>query len=196
MSGREVVREKRCKMKSKERRGEDMLSQDVKLMINELANDVIKMFQIKIPIMNIDHVVEILGGRVEENRDDFCQYGDSISKHGDSFVIRISPFCTQERRNLIIAYELGHLFLHMGYKTNLNIWESQKEGKFMESMEAEQFRRANFFSYAFLMPEKEYREILEKNTDGEKIDTESIAEYFCVPRAAAAQRGRQLHLIK
>lgn len=41
-------------MRSKERRGEDMLSQDVKLMINELANDVIKMFQIKIPIMNID----------------------------------------------------------------------------------------------------------------------------------------------
>lgn len=183
-------------MKMKEQRGEDMLSQDVKLMINELANDVIKMFQIEIPIKDIDHAVELLGGRVEENRDDFCQYGDSILKHRDSYVIRISPFCTQERRNLTIAYELGHLFLHMGYKTNHNIWEKQKEGKFVESMDAEQFRRANFFSYAFLMPEHEYRKILEKYADGEKIDTKSIAEYFCVPRAAAVQRGRQLHIIK
>ena len=183
-------------MRTKERRGEDMLSQDVKLMINELANDVIKMFQIESPIRDIDHAVELLGGRVEENRDDFCQYGDSLLKHGDSFVIRISPYYQTERRNLVVAYELGHLFLHMGYKTNASLWAKQKEGKFMESMEAEQFRRANFFSYAFLMPEREYREVLEQNTDGEKIDTKSIAKYFCVPRAAVAQRGRQLHIIK
>lgn len=183
-------------MRSKEQRGEDMLSQNVKLMINELANDVIRMFQIEVPIKDIDHAVELLGGRVEENREEYCQYGDTLLKHRDSFLIRISPYYQTERRNLVVAYELGHLFLHMGYKTNASLWAKQKEGKFVESMEAEQFRRANFFAYAFLMPEREYREILEKNTDGDKIDTKSVAEYFGVPRAAASQRGRQLHLIK
>ncbi|WP_371278882.1 ImmA/IrrE family metallo-endopeptidase [Anaerostipes sp.] len=96
---------------------------------------------------------------------------------------------------MIIAQQLGHLFLHMGYQTNHNLWNHQKEGRFQEKNDPEQARQANSFAFALLMPEKEYRKMIDLNSEGLLVQTKNIAEYFGVSLAAAAQRGRELNIL-
>ena len=40
--------------------------------------------------------------------------------------IIVSPFQDEKRERFTIAHELGHLFLHMGYRTNNELWEKQE----------------------------------------------------------------------
>ena len=59
----------------------------------------------------------------------------------------------------------------------------------------EQARQANSFAFALLMPEKEYRKMIDLNSEGLLVQTKNIAEYFGVSLAAAAQRGRGLNIL-
>lgn len=45
------------------------------------------------------------------------------------------------------------------------------------------------------MPEKEYRKMIDLNSEGLLVQTKNIAEYFGVSLAAAAQRGRELNIL-
>lgn len=103
-------------------------SEEIKQVINHLTQDIIDLYHIQIPIQDIDEAVKMFGGRVEEDREKYCKYCDFISKERDSFAIYISPYYKSERRKMIIAQQLGHLFLHMGYQTNHDLWNHQKEG--------------------------------------------------------------------
>ena len=89
-------------------------SEEIKQVINHLTQDIIDLYHIQIPIQDIDEAVKMFGGRVEEDREKYCKYCDFISKERDSFAIYISPYYKSERRKMIIAQQLGHLFLHMG----------------------------------------------------------------------------------
>ena len=96
-------------------------SEEIKQVINHLTQDIIDLYHIQIPIQDIDEAVKMFGGRVEEDREKYCKYCDFISKERDSFAIYISPYYKSERRKMIIAQQLGHLFLHMGYQTIFGI---------------------------------------------------------------------------
>ena len=170
-------------------------SEEIKQVINHLTQDIIDLYHIQIPIQDIDEAVKMFGGRVEEDREKYCKYCDFISKERDSFAIYISPYYKSERRKMIIAQQLGHLFLHMGYQTNNDLWNHQKEGRFQEKNDPEQARQANSFAFALLMPEKEYRKMIDLNSEGLLVQTKNIAEYFGVSLAAAAQRGRELNIL-
>ena len=167
----------------------------VGVVSNHLTQDIIDLYHIQIPIQDIDEAVKMFGGRVEEDREKYCKYCDFISKERDSFAIYISPYYKSERRKMIIAQQLGHLFLHMGYQTNHDLWNHQKEGRFQEKNNPEQARQANSFAFALLMPEKEYRKMIDLNSEGLLVQTKNIAEYFGVSLAAAAQRGRGLNIL-
>lgn len=167
----------------------------VGVVSNHLTQDIIDLYHIQIPIQDIDEAVKMFGGRVEEDREKYCKYCDFISKERDSFAIYISPYYKFERRKMIIAQQLGHLFLHMGYQTNHDLWNHQKEGRFQEKNDPEQARQANSFAFALLMPEKEYRKMIDLNSEGLLVQTKNIAEYFGVSLAAAAQRGRGLNIL-
>lgn len=88
-----------------------------------------------------------------------------IRKSGkESFEIFLPPVqisWTIERRNFMIAHELGHLFLHMGFRINDDKWNNQMKG-FYRNNDAETNYQANEFAKAFLMPEEEYGEILNR----------------------------------
>ena len=182
-------------------------SEEIKQVINHLTQDIIDLYHIQIPIQDIDEAVKMFGGRVEEDREKYCKYCDFISKERDSFAIYISPYYKSERRKMIIAQQLGHLFLHMGYQTNHDLWNHQKEGRFQEKNDPEQARQANSFAFALLMSEKEhrkinircskaeYRKMIDLNSEGLLVQTKNIAEYFGVSLAAAAQRGRELNIL-
>ena len=54
------------------------------------------------------------------------------------------------------------------------------------------YYQANEFAKAFLMPEEEYGEILNRYTKGNRVNIKEVANHFHVAINAAANRGQLL----
>lgn len=165
-------------------------------MINEIAEALIEEYSIDVPIKNIDHVVNILGGQIEEDPR-LSMYADGLIKKNDQgFIIKVSPYQTVERRNFTIAHELGHLFLHMGYKSDDRKWNNQEQTLYYRNGSSEEEYQANEFAAAFLMPKKTYKKVMDQYTTGSKVKTSMIAEHFNVSVNAASNRGKWLGYLR
>ena len=162
-------------------------------MINSLAEDVLSAYNISVPIGNIDEIVEKLGGTIQKEA--FFSDG-AVEKEGNGFKIIVSPFQEEKRERFTIAHELGHLFLHMGYRTNNELWEKQENNIYHRIGNSEKEYQANEFAAAFLMPATEYLSVLNKVAEGNMVDTSKIAEYFNVSIEAAANRGKFLGYLR
>ena len=162
-------------------------------MINSLAEDVLSAYNISVPIGNIDEIVEKLGGTIQKEA--FFSDG-AVEKEGNGFKIIVSPFQDEKRERFTIAHELGHLFLHMGYRTNNELWEKQENNIYHRIGNSEKEYQANEFAAAFLMPATEYLAVLIKVAEGNMVDTSKIAEYFNVSIEAAANRGKFLGYLR
>lgn len=81
-------------------------------------------------------------------------FDGSIRKQDDGFIIYISPFQSTERRKFTIAHELGHLFLHMGYRINSDLWNKQMDATYYRAGDSLLEYQANEFAAALLMPKK------------------------------------------
>ena len=161
--------------------------------INSLAERVIKVYNIAIPITNIDDVVRSIGGTVEEKRyfDDLCD-GTIIKEGKDSFRIAISPHQNEQRTAFTVAHVLGHLFLHMGYRTNPDLWAEQDQTIFRRFGYSGQEYQANEFAAALLMPRDMYKRVLLDNAIDGHVDMSIVAKHFNVSQAAAVNRGKFL----
>lgn len=161
-------------------------------IINELAEAVIEHYKIQVPIVDIYEVVRQIGGEVVTN----CSMNDlldgCIKKVGNSFVISIIPYQPPNRINFTIAHELGHLFLHMGYVINEQLWNKQDTEPYYRKGSTEKENQANEFAAALLMPRKMYKKVMDSCTNGNIVDTAKIAEYFHVSVEAASNRGKWL----
>ena len=161
-------------------------------LINGLTQDIINLYDIQIPIKDIDEVVTILGGRIEES-DNINNMSDGcISKSDDGFVIRVSPLQGIGRRKFTIAHELGHLFLHMGYKINPVLWEQQENLVYYRAGNSIDEYQANEFAAALLMPRQMYKTVMDRYTTGNIVETGKVAEFFGVSVSAASNRGKFL----
>ncbi len=160
-------------------------------MINSLTEDIICLFNIEIPIQDIDALVRALGGTIQT---DFKYSDGAVVKDGNnSFKIIVSPFQDEKRRRFTIAHELGHLFLHMGYLINQEIWNRQDKNIYHRVGSSEKEYQANEFAAAFLMPKAEYLKVMNENViEKNEVDTSKIAEYFNVSVEAASNRGKFL----
>lgn len=173
------------------------LDNRIKILVNEMADAVRNIYGIDGPIDNIDGVVEAMGGVVVEDSaiDGFSD--GRIRKTGDeSFEIAVSPFQNEERRNFTIAHELGHLFLHMGFKTNRERWNKQNNVTYYRNGNSEREYQSNEFAAAFLMPQKDYKQVMDDNTQGNLVNTLAVARHFHVSIDAAANRGKWLGYLK
>lgn len=173
------------------------MNAEMREIINNLTEDIITQFGIKIPIDNIDDVVEKLGGRIV-NTTGLAGLGDGcVCRSGEGFIIQVVPYQSGERKKFTVAHELGHLFLHMGYLIDEELWESEKtEQYYRNGTSAEEEYQANEFAAALLMPKKKYKEIMDKYTEGNIVYTARIAEEFGVSVAAASNRGKFLGYLK
>lgn len=161
-------------------------------MINNIAEDVIDTYDIHIPIRNINNVVTVLGGYLNESAD-ICN--SDVMKWNDGFVIYIPSSYSAERKQFAVAQELGHLFLHMGYKISPKLWDNQRNMVYYESKSPLEEYQANDFADALLMPKNVYKKVLEQYTTGGKVQTAKIAEYFGVSVSTAYSRGKSLGLL-
>lgn len=167
------------------------LSYEMRNLIDELTQDIIKVYNITIPISNIDAVVGDIGGIVKEN-DRLSEYSDGyIRKTENGFEIVVSRQQPENRRNFTVAHELGHLFLHMGYKIDPGKWESQQNTYYRKGNSVEEYE-ANEFAAALLMPKKEYKRVMDRYTEGDFVYTQEVANEFNVSVNAASNRGKWL----
>ncbi len=167
------------------------MNNEIRILINNLTQDIIDLYHIDVPIQDIDEVVRLLGGSIEVNDGELLIDG-SIRKKDDGFVIFVSPYQSNERRRFTIAHELGHLFLHMGYKISPELWNEQSNTTYYRSGDSLMEYQANEFAAALLMPKKAYKEIMDQYTKGNIVETDKIANYFGVSISAASNRGKYL----
>ena len=173
--------------------GENSMDWQTRKYISELTQRVIDAYSIETPISDIEDIVKKLGGTIE-NRvdfDDFCE--GTIRKSGEnSFIIALSPFQMEKRKVFTIAHELGHLFLHMGFMIDKELWEKQNQKIYTRFGASEQEYQANEFAAALLMPEKVYKEVMDLNSEENGINMSKVAKYFNVSVSAAINRGKFL----
>lgn len=167
-----------------------IINNELRTLINNVTQDIIDLYHVQIPIQNINDVVIALGGRVEESAD--IMSDGNISKQDNGFIIYVSPFRSSERRKYIIAHELGHLFLHMGYKINSELWNKQENAAYYRAGSSLLEYQAYQFAEALFMPKKSYKEIVKQYTIGDRVETAKIASYFGVSISEASQRGKFL----
>ncbi|MDO4439227.1 MAG: ImmA/IrrE family metallo-endopeptidase [Eubacteriales bacterium] len=173
------------------------LSLEMRNLINEMADEVIKLYDITIPINDIDDVVNRMNGIVKENPElDTFSDGRIMKKGTNSFVIEVSPKQSKERRNFTIAHEIGHLFLHMGFMTNDVKWSNQINVTYYRNGNSESEYQSNEFAAALLMPKKEYEKIMFENIEDNMVNITKIANYFHVSIDAASNRGRRLGYLR
>lgn len=168
------------------------MTEALRTKINELANTVLLCYKISSPITDIFETVKELGGIIKEDSN-LSIYGDGkIEKQDDSFAIIIPANLSDSNKNFTVAHELGHLFIHMGYKTDKELWESYKNGVYAKHDTPELEFQANEFAIAFLMPEETYVKIMKENTAEKAVNIPKIAKYFNVSIDKASYRGKSL----
>ncbi|MGP1434026.1 MAG: ImmA/IrrE family metallo-endopeptidase [Catonella sp.] len=168
------------------------MNNELRCKINELASAILHCYEIKSPITNIVEEVEKLGGKIKVDSSLGIFSDGRIEKENNSFSISIPINQTSERKNFTIAHELGHLFLHMGYKINDDLWEKSDNKVFNRKGNSEIEIQANEFAAAFLMPKEKYKEIMDENTVGNTVYIAKVAKYFNVSIDAASYRGKWL----
>ncbi|CUU46929.1 ImmA/IrrE family metallo-endopeptidase [Clostridium beijerinckii] len=175
------------------------MNQSLRGQINDLADKVREAFNITTPIYDIEEVVRIFGGNIlmENNLENFADA--KIEKSDNSFIITVSNNQSAERKKFSIAHELGHLFLHMGYCIDKDMWESNENNRYFRNLSGEMEYQAHEFAAAFLMPKNEFVKVMQQNLkliDNEYIyDMDAVADYFKVSVPAAINRGKWLNMI-
>jgi len=153
---------------------------------------------VKLPSpIDLEALIKNLGG-VLISKDPFDKKAEaSIRKEDDSsFVIEIDSSINERRKRFSIAHELGHLFLHMGYLVDPEKWKNV--GTYIDDVQYRfgyniEEQEANHFAGAFLMPEGEYKKIVQRNINHSNVfDIEVVANYFQVSKEAAILRGKYL----
>lgn len=160
--------------------------------IERLASDIREAFDIPVPITNMESVVRRLGGSIMfDNNMLISDVDGKLRKQGEGFIIIVNSEQTDRRMNFTIAREIGHLFLHMGYIIDEEMWNQNHNEYYRKGTNEEEYE-ANEFAAAFLMPKDEYKKVMDMYTEGNIVHTGKIAEYFNVSASAASNRGKWL----
>lgn len=165
--------------------------------ISIVAQRVMDTYGITPPITDMRAIVQRFGGTIDIKADFDEACDGTIQKVGNTgFVIAISPFQNEKREAFTIAHELGHLFLHMGFMTDKDLWKQQDQTVYRRFGTSEQEYQANEFAASLLMPEMQYKQVLDRFTKDNCVDMSRVADYFKVSISAAINRGRFLGYIE
>lgn len=164
--------------------------------INTFADAVREYIGLEGPPYDVAAAVEKLGGKLVELTDGDALLSEeaSVRRRGEAFEIRVAK-APERRRRFSIAHELGHLFLHMGFKVDEAKWANSSGYDVMNRFgnTAEEYE-AHEFAGAFLMPERDFRVIARRHLEDGQYDMDAIASHFRVSVHAALTRGRWLGL--
>lgn len=169
--------------------------------IQEIAEDVVSQHNIKIPIENIESVVEMLGGRVEKAKtvDD-----NGIIKTGENaFILNLLEYDIPRGNeigchNYGVAKLLGLLYIGMGFQINQALWDSQQIGKLFTfkslGYNTDLEYDAQTFARAFMLPRKQFLEYTKNQKNQKKhrlggmIKLDKVVKHFHVVQICVEQR--------
>lgn len=163
--------------------------------IDKVADAVRYAYDINSPIDDIRNVVKNIGGEIvtDSSISDGCIIKDNDNKF-TIFVSSNEKYFNDRYTRFTIAHELGHLFLHMYYQSDIEKWNQIKNREsFNRDGYSEKESDANEFAYAFLMPKNEFYRIVDKlaiyKNEKKYVNTSALASYFKVSELAAVNRG-------
>ena len=137
------------------------------IKIEELSEHILYKYDVKVPITNIEKLVERIGGTIIYENLKY-DHNHIIKTGNESFIIKINNFyfpkdgkISDKTLKRIIANELGHLFLYMGYKVNDKLWKTISIDE-KHVLDYNQNVDAKVFGNALLMPRYEYNKIINK----------------------------------
>lgn len=176
-------------------------------LIDGLVEEIISKYKISIPIEDMSKVVSQIGGRVEYIGNVNRLINGTLKKEKDSFVIYVESYKNRQQQNFSIAHDLGHVFIHMGYKIDNKLWSKYKDGEYFAPTLWDQVNTANKFAYSLLMPRKHYKEYIKsyiecRETSGHPeiynthLNVKSVAVHFGVSISAAHERGKLLGFLE
>ena len=154
--------------------------------IEDLAENILYKYDVTIPIVNIEELVEKLGGKVvydNLNFDFSC-----IEKMDDnSFLIKINT-----NDDYFKKYYEEKNYLYMGYKINNELYKSIQINKEYHTHLLE-LDNVSIFKDSLFMPRNDFVRIIEKyKTKDNNIDPQDVADYFNVGCRDVIDRGRVL----
>lgn len=173
------------------------LDLETKEYISNLTDKIREQYNIQTPIQDMTEIIKKIGGNVIQKYNFDSYYDATVMKTNNTFYIAIPIISDMQRKNFTIAHELGHLFLHMGFKTNTKVWDNQILNQYRRFSMIEQEIQANEFAASLLMPKDEYINEIELQTKNNKnIDLKAISEKFNVSYVLAYNRGYYLKILK
>lgn len=167
------------------------------IFIDNLAEKIINAYNIQIPIIDMKEVIKSIGGRIMYKNNYYeLINGNIIKTHDRKFDILLPILNKNSNNNFTIAYNLGHIFLHMGYRTDFLLWNKiiiDKQYKFISS---KQEKQSEYFALSLLMPKNIFLKIFCKYSDDNTVDMTEVANYFNVSISQSRRRASFLGLIK
>lgn len=121
-----------------------------------------------------------------------------VDTYGNDFRMFCGPdgrYGIETRAGVVGVYKTKKK-VHMGYRTNKELWARQENNIYHRIGSSEKEYQANEFAAAFLMPASEYLTVLKRIADGNVVDTSKIAEYFNVSVEVASNRGKFLGYLR
>lgn len=164
--------------------GDEVMDREVINYIDKLAERIIEAYSIDIPIMDMEEVVNNMGGKVLEVGD-ICDEGVVKNEDG-SFELRVDIGFSSSEKD--IAFQLGHLFLHAGYRTCLDAWENFSTGKAVR-FSSEAAEQAQYFAHALMMPKSMFLTACDKYSCDKVVYTDKVAKHFNVKPNDVCYRG-------
>ena len=166
--------------------------------IEELSEYILDKYDVKVPITNIEKLVEKMGGTVVFENLKY-DHNHIIKTGNESFIIKINNFyfpkdgkISDKALKRIIANELGHLFLYMGYQTNNELWKSITIKKEYH-IHLPELDNVSIFQDSLFMPRNDFVKFIEEyKTKDNTIDPQKIADYFNIGYGDVINRGRVL----
>ena len=161
--------------------------------IESLSNQVRIALKLTTPITydNLKKSLELMGGTVRLESDSRLKNKASIQKIAKSFEIVLDASKPEKHILFLLAHNLGHLFIHMGFgnKAKWNMECDYVESYIRNKYDEEEFQ-SNEFATALLMPKAEFRSC---SKNGMSIS--KIAEHFGVSDKSADARAKLLNLV-
>ena len=165
--------------------------------ISDLTNTLRESLNLQVPI-DVRGAVERLGGELIEGSALDVSVEALVRRKMDSFQIVLHDNKPDRRKRFSIAHEMGHLFLHMGYLINPELWgtmDEYKDSVYYRYGHGVEEDEANEFAACLLMPESEFRAALSKCTEDPNTVLETLSERFDVSKEAVSIRARNLGLL-
>nr|DAP07351.1 MAG TPA: IrrE protein [Bacteriophage sp.] len=174
----------------------NMINKNIAIFIDNLTEKIIDVYNIKIPIMNMKEVLKSIGGKIvyKNNYYELID-GNIIKTHDKKFDILLPILNKNSNNNFTIACNLGHIFLHMGYRTNFSLWNKIVVNKQYKFKSLKQERQAEYFALSLLMPKTIFLKVFYKYSNNNMVDMTEIANYFKVSINSARTRAYMLNLI-